>query len=274
MKLLLGNYAIMKTNKAPRRINYIIVTLCFFIMSCATKGTMQQRGAIDDIRIAFLREDYPSVIKQVELLPKCNINKKDYYRAYYYLALSYLKQGEFDTARYFLRRLKAKGSRVEFIDEVNIKLAESYFLEGKYKRALELYKSFVEQYPKSQFLPVVYFRVGKIYQKLGKFTEAKAKFAEIRRLFPLSFEAEQLDKTNIDEISFFSVQVGAFYDRDNAENLKTELEEKDYDVSILKTEKNGTNYFRVRVGSFTTSDEVQKYEKKLKEEGYRTIIYP
>ncbi len=66
----------------------------------------------------------------------------------------------------------------------------------------------------------------------------------------------------------YSVQVGAFRNRNYAENLRDELREMDFPARI----EEGDGYNRVRVGDFRTIDEAGNLERRLKREGYQTFI--
>lgn len=68
--------------------------------------------------------------------------------------------------------------------------------------------------------------------------------------------------------SRYSVQVGAFRNRNYAEDLLEELMEMDFPARIER----GDGYFRVRVGDFRTIDEASRLERRLKRAGYQTVI--
>lgn len=68
--------------------------------------------------------------------------------------------------------------------------------------------------------------------------------------------------------SRYSVQVGAFRNRNYAEDLQEELMEMDFPARIER----GDGFFRVRVGDFNTIDEASRLEQRLKRAGYQTVI--
>jgi rare lipoprotein A len=66
----------------------------------------------------------------------------------------------------------------------------------------------------------------------------------------------------------FSVQVGAFQDRNNAERLRKELSYFNKDT-FISTFSNGDNtFYRVRVGRYSSVDQVMNMERHLSENGY------
>lgn len=66
----------------------------------------------------------------------------------------------------------------------------------------------------------------------------------------------------------FTIQVGAFTQRENALRLRNRLRSSYPDVFIKEFEKGGTTYYRVRAGSFSSLDQARKNEKKLMSNGY------
>ena len=65
----------------------------------------------------------------------------------------------------------------------------------------------------------------------------------------------------------FTVQVGAFGSRDNAENLVKRLSENYSDVTIVPPAIGGPVLFRVRVGSFVKREEAEEAAQKLAASG-------
>ncbi len=66
----------------------------------------------------------------------------------------------------------------------------------------------------------------------------------------------------------FTVQVGAFADRANAERLKTELERRYSNVTIDPFTQDNACFYRVRVGLFTSLKEAESNEQRMIEEGF------
>ena len=76
---------------------------------------------------------------------------------------------------------------------------------------------------------------------------------------------ETSQEQNYDNL--FKIQVGAFSSRNNADNFKSELESKGYQVIIKETET-----FRVRVLGKQTREETEQIEQELINLGYDTFI--
>ncbi len=97
---------------------------------------------------------------------------------------------------------------------------------------------------------------------------------KITKRFPESLEAH-VAKQFLNEKQYFAVQVGAFIERNRAEKLITELQEKGEYAYIVETiDQQKRKFYRVRVGQIALMDEAQKLKLKLSEAGYPSEIYP
>jgi cell division septation protein DedD len=70
----------------------------------------------------------------------------------------------------------------------------------------------------------------------------------------------------------YSVQVGSFGRRENAETLAVELGEKGYRAFVREASVEGKTVYRVRVGPFTASGDAEGARKGLDSLGYRGIV--
>jgi len=70
----------------------------------------------------------------------------------------------------------------------------------------------------------------------------------------------------------FTFQVGAFIDRQNAEKIKVELDQKYKNAHIAEFDNGSEIYYRVRVGKFSTLAQAREQEKVMTDDGYDAII--
>ena len=73
---------------------------------------------------------------------------------------------------------------------------------------------------------------------------------------------------------FFTVQVGAFANKANAQKLADELSDKGFDAYVESFDKGITSLYRVRVGKFSSREEAEAVESRLSEQDYPTKIFP
>ena len=98
--------------------------------------------------------------------------------------------------------------------------------------------------------------------------------SKILQQFPNSVEA-QTAKQLLEEKQYFAVQVGAFRERARAEQLVSELKQKEEYAYIVETiDQQNATFYRVRVGQLAILNEAQKLHTKLAKFGYPTQIYP
>jgi cell division protein FtsN len=71
---------------------------------------------------------------------------------------------------------------------------------------------------------------------------------------------------------YFSVQVGSFKKRTNAQRLSEKLLKKNYESRVDSPEDTGGRLYRVKVGRFVSLQDAGDLELKLKREGYPTRI--
>jgi rare lipoprotein A len=70
----------------------------------------------------------------------------------------------------------------------------------------------------------------------------------------------------------YTVQVGSFSTKTNAQNLSDTLSEKYRDVTIEEFATTETTYWRVRVGKFATRSEAEEKAEELTNAGYSVFI--
>ncbi|MEM7816781.1 MAG: SPOR domain-containing protein, partial [Candidatus Aenigmatarchaeota archaeon] len=122
------------------------------------------------------------------------------------------------------------------------------------------------------FLPFIYLRLAKLYQVEGNWFDSKKYFSLLREKFPESIEVNIINPYE-EEIDFFTVQVGAFREKENAQALRDQLS-KDFPVYILEDIKKGYPLYKVRVGKFKDKTQAQRVYYQLIRKGYPAKIYP
>lgn len=70
----------------------------------------------------------------------------------------------------------------------------------------------------------------------------------------------------------FSIQVGAFIEKENARRLQEQLQKRHSPVRIILWESNRRCFYRVRVGSFRSEAEAQRYAEFLRQENLPTFV--
>lgn len=163
-------------------------------------------------------------------------------RAQYLLGICLLQTAEFEQARESFNAVLRSNTHGEYRDDASLGIADSYLLAGDYTQAGQRYEQFLQDYPQSPLLGL-----------------AQTHLEESRFRKPYNN-------------SYFSVQVGCFSKKDNAEEVRDGLISSGFQGYILKLPNE--ELFRVRVGKFSERLQAELAEQQLKAQGYATKICP
>ncbi|MDD5195745.1 MAG: SPOR domain-containing protein, partial [Candidatus Omnitrophica bacterium] len=120
--------------------------------------------------------------------------------------------------------------------------------------------------------PLVYLRLAQVSAKEGKWDDNKKYTSLLKEKYSNSIEANLLGPLQ-DVCYFFSIQVGAFSKKKNAEDLARELQ-KNYNVYVVEDKTATLTLYKVRVGKFTDRKEAESMRLRLAKQGYPARIYP
>ncbi|NQU73633.1 MAG: MiaB/RimO family radical SAM methylthiotransferase, partial [Candidatus Omnitrophica bacterium] len=215
--------------------------------------------------------DYPSVQKRrAEIL--------------YLAGLCCLKLGRNIEARsYFNEAILAEGENENVKAEAYLGVADSYFLNERFDEASDAYERVLTNYPKDSIKVMAYYRLGEISYKIGQPGRAEYYLSKLTQEFPLSFESRLLKNllneetpyvANIDSTNTYSIQVGCFANKGNADKICEKLSKEGFDVYILESPYSDEPKFKVRVGRVNSKNDAGILEARLKGAGYPTRICP
>ncbi|MBU0633949.1 MAG: tetratricopeptide repeat protein [Candidatus Omnitrophica bacterium] len=186
----------------------------------------------------------------------------------------YMSLDDYEQARKFLKKAIPYAEKA-LLEEVYITIADSYFSQQKYEDAVSIYKQLIEKKGEQDAkLCSLYFKIGRSYQKMSKWTDAEYYFSKLKKGFPKSFEVD-LARRLSPEGNFFTIQVGSFLEKENAEKLHAELKSKGYEAYLTSIKYEGQMLYRVRVGKFVSLMATDYTEQRLKtEENLPTHVFP
>lgn len=266
---------------------YVVCFLiCLSVTACATvkhekKEVSDETSAVGvvpkarDTKIAYLQGRYQRIVRKAIPLEKKLAKDIENADVFYYTALSFLEMNECDKAKEYLRFLdKYVDDTYNKYEEIQIKLALIEECLGNFDKALAMYEKFVNAYPDSVWLPTAFYNMGVLHQKKGDFKEAQVLFAIINKKYPLSFEAEYLQSTDIYLLNGFVIVIGANYDFNQAREKLKEVKEKGFNADIIKLRKNNTVYYKIGVGQFSIKNDELELFQELKKAGYNPQWFP
>ena len=242
-----------------------IKTFIFVMLIAAGFLNSSYAFSLDDARRDYLNGDYEEALQKAK-----GLKRND--EVLYFLGLVYTKIANYPRAREYFISLTENYSGSKFYGQGMIKLADTFFLEGNFERAQQLYENIGKKTSTSSYLPLVYLRLSQIAEKQGRWEDKKKYINILKEKYPSSNELVVVD-TLEERANFFTIQVGAFSDRRNAVNLKNELDEK-YDTYIIEDKSGNYALYKVRVGKFNDRKEAERTWGKLVKQGYPARIYP
>lgn len=181
----------------------------------------------------------------------------------------------------------------KYADKALLKLAQYYYAVGSYIAAREYFDNLIAQYPNSAAIPLATYSAARCLLAMGYTDSAEKELKEFIKKFPnapykilaqqdLALQREQTqdnnaaqsaaaDQNNFDKLIQFSqyqgrftLQIGAFGNRDNAMKLKESFSRQGYDVSITTKYLSDQLLYLVWLGEFETEDQAQRFGADLK----------
>ncbi len=257
------------------RKKIIMVCVCILAVS-ATAHALNY----DKARLYFLNGDYAGCINEAEKILANVTYTPELDGLYCLLGLSYLKEGNYLRASDIFEIILKEFKDSAYADDARLGLGDSYFLRGNYDKAAAIYKKMISDYPKNKLLPQAYYRLGQCSLKMDRPQEAGQYLNKIKSDFPLSpearFETECIlpGQQPSAQGLCYTVQVGCFSKKTNADNLAAKLNAKGYSAYVEEAASQKKTTYRVRVGRLIVRQEAVRLEKKLASEGYPTRIFP
>ena len=231
-------------------------------------------ATLKDIETAIIERNYAQVEKFVQDFITQNPGKDQSDAAQYFLGLSYLYLSKYDQAREVFDQLIEYKPQDRLRDKATIAIIDSYYMQEHYEAAIGRAHALLKLSPQSEFESLIYLKLARANLKLAQWDEAQKYLNKIISSFPNSLEVH-VAKQLLDEKQYFSVQLGAFLERDRAEQVVEMVNGKDEYAYIVETvDSAGRKFFRVRAGQLSDLKEAKELKKKLSGLGYPSEVYP
>jgi len=254
------------------RKKQIIYLCCLGVLLC--RSTLVA-SSTTQIKTLFLNGEYNLAISQGEEIINQSLDNasSDRDELYYIMGLCYLQEADY---------LRAKNSFEFVIDEypasrhfqdARLGIADISYLEGDYSKASRLYKDLLKSSPSRDLIPGLYWRLSLSLSKLDQISQAQEYLLILQREYPESFESVKGNQL-FNQGSFYTVQVGAFSDRNNAIGLKSKLFNQGYSAYVEELTDGGALTHRVRVGKLKNRQEAISLQDQLVSQGYPAKIFP
>ena len=256
-----------------QKIVILILVMSLFSISPLYSRGLSKTDFIKELNILFLKENYTGLVNSVgNNFPRYRLSRKQKREVIYLTALSYLKLRNFIKARKLFNKILSMGDS-NLKQDAYIGIANSYFLEKNYSKAIKAYKTVLSAYPVSDKLSGVYYNLGLIYKAKKDSDKANYYFQKVKERYGNSFEADKtvyLSKNS--NVDYYIVQMGAFTSLRNAKKLVRKLSRKKFDSYIQKVKKRRKNLYRVRGGKFSNKAYAKRLKNKLRRSGFSAKI--
>jgi len=270
--------------------------VCIFILAM-----MLASGAfamdLDAIKRHFLNSDWKAGIREGErLLAQANRRTEGLDELYYYLALCYLKDGNYLRTSDICEILLDEFPGTRFREQAHFVLIEAYDRLDNVEKARSHAVDFLKKYPGSTHKNEVETRLSRLNERAAARALPLPIFPSPTVSAPIPAMPASLDAVPVavndegpdivlapglsheavagNNQRLWWVQVGAFSNNRNAGRLANRLREASYKASVIKSTLKGKDVFKVRVGPYSSGDEAAAIARRLSNQGYPTKIIP
>lgn len=178
-----------------------------------------------------------------------------------------------------------------YADDALCRLGQFYYVEGDFEKARQHFSFLSRNYPNSPLKDDAQYLYCLCIMAQGKIDSAKLFLNTLINKSPRSqfVDLAILDLENLKGIfdntqefpkhsqkRYYTIELGRFQNRNNAERVVKELEKKYSFVSIGEKKYNGTLYYLVLLGKFQTEMDAEKFASGFiahKVNNYKVILY-
>lgn len=223
------------------------------------------------IEKAIMMKDYSQAVYLANRYLNDSPKEKD--KILFLLGEAYIGSGSLVDARETFRDIYKKFPDSVYAEKAVLKIADSYYLESNYLQAKKVYLYFLKNYPATKFSSYAYLNLAYCDEKLGDWDSKKKDMRILKDKYSSSIEASKLEELERRGYSFV-IQVGAFLDKKNAQELFRQLKKKGFDSYVVEDKENGSRFYKVRVGKFDGRSDAEVKREALLDKGFPARIFP
>lgn len=153
------------------------------------RDTLSARGHFALGQMAYTRGDFVEArvnfARVLGLFPSLPLAAE----SQYWLGICSLCEGKPESARKDFFALIKEFPNAPRVEWARLAIADSYFKQGIYDRALTEYQDCETRYLSGQTLPIALFQLGQCYEKLSGKEEAKSSYERVLEIAPQGYEA-------------------------------------------------------------------------------------
>jgi len=239
----------------------------------------------------YLQGEYDKALDHYGKIIVSYPDDETYWPTRYWKCRTLISRGDYQEAMVALRALEKSNFVGINKDAIMMAMGSCYMGMNDYENAAAAYRSLVEFMPDSRRVPSAYLLLARSLQNLGEPEAARTLYQKVLKSYGDSIEAQQAQQylsslstptpkfqpleavkrkpttpkatKEAPESSYFSIQVGAFSNKSNAENLAKRLRNKGYSVDIIPPASGKSRLHKVRVGRYKTQEDAVSASKNL-----------
>ena len=262
-----------------RSMRVIVIAQAMAALICAA-SVYAAKNSLAQAERSFLEGRYDDAVSEADALIKSRSGHAD--EAYYIKGLSELKLKRFEDARRSFDTIKLRYPYSKRLFDAYLGMGDSCMLEGDSAGALGAYNEMAAKFVGDKNTPLIYHRLGDCYEKLGLKEKAAEYRNKAKSASPMSFESQPAygaqksgsisDTGKIRSAPEYSVQIGSFKNKRNAEKLARDLSCKGYEARVDMPLGGGDGLYKVRVGKSASRQQAENIASRLNMEGCNTRI--
>lgn len=182
---------------------------------------------------------------------------------YYYLGRLSINP---DSATMYYRRIINGYPQSRYVDIAYLEIAKIAIGQDNFKDALVTLNELRKNYPDSELKDEVLFWTGVAYIESGDKDVGYKTLQELINTYPKSIwssRAKNFVPQTTPPKEFYTIQVGSFRNKENAEKRIEELKAKGFDARIVEASIMEKIHYRVWVGEFETMEQAKSMALKL-----------
>ncbi len=229
-----------------------------------------------------------------ELISRLDTIRRKYPNSSVILFLEAYVEQDGDRAVDLYNQIIKRYPNSQFTDDALLKVAQYYYALGSYVSARQYLDNLVDQFSDSPLVPEAKYLASRCLIATGYYYSAEDELKEIIKKYPnspfKSHAKDELDALNdlskqekgslqissllpnpesqreiMLEKKKYTIQIGAFRDKNNATGLKEHYSQKGYLVTIDSKNVNGGFLYLVWVGEFETEEQAAAFGEVFKD---------
>lgn len=201
-----------------------------------------------------------------------DVNNPRIAEIYYYLARLTTNP---DSSILYYQRIINNYPESRYADIAYLEIAKITIAQGKYKNALITLNELNNNYPNSELKEEIQFWFGIAQIESGNKEEGYQTLRNLINTYPKSIWANRarnlIPQTEPHKV-YYTVQVGSFRDKENAEKILEELKTKGFSGQIVEATVMGKLHYRVWIGEFETMEQAKSLLAKLDSIGIKANV--